>query len=87
LQDQLRRPVADETGLASKYNFVLNFSLDVVFLGHGGIPVSMGDGDAADPNPDLASALQAQLGLKLEPEKVPREVVVVDHREKTPTGN
>jgi uncharacterized protein (TIGR03435 family) len=43
--------------------------------------------DAAEPLPDIFSALQSQLGLKLEPKKVPVEVFVVDHMEKTPTGN
>jgi uncharacterized protein (TIGR03435 family) len=43
--------------------------------------------DAAEPLPDIFSALQSQLGLKLEQKKVAVEVFVVDHMEKTPTGN
>ena len=46
----------------------------------------MGDGDPPH-QPDLASALQAQLGLKLEPKKVSQEVVIIDHMEKAPTEN
>ena len=86
LQKQLMRPVADETGLASKYDFVLNFSTQGLFMGHDRILFSMGNGDS-DAQPDLASALQSQLGLKLEPKKVSQEVIVVDRMEKTPTGN
>jgi uncharacterized protein (TIGR03435 family) len=37
--------------------------------------------------PSLFSALQQQLGLKLESAKAPVEVLVVDHIEKAPTDN
>ena len=86
LQNQMRRPVADETGLSAKYDFVLNFSTQGLWLGDGRIAVSQGDGDAPH-QPDIAGALQAQLGLRLEPKKVSQEVVVIDHMERTPTEN
>jgi uncharacterized protein (TIGR03435 family) len=37
--------------------------------------------------PDLFAAVQSQLGLKLEAKKVPVEVLVIDHMEKTPIVN
>jgi uncharacterized protein (TIGR03435 family) len=40
-----------------------------------------------DTPPTLFAALQAQLGLKLEPKKGNVEIIVVDHMEKTPTEN
>jgi len=86
LQKQLKRPVADETGLTAKYDFILDFSTQGLFLGNGRLPVSRGDGDPPH-QPDIAGALQGQLGLKLEPKKVPQEVVVIDRMEKVPTGN
>jgi len=86
LQNQFKRPVADETGLTAKYDFILNFSTQGLWLGDGRIAVSRGDGDPPH-QPDVASALQGQLGLKLEPKKVPQEVVVIDHIEKVPTEN
>jgi uncharacterized protein (TIGR03435 family) len=52
-----------------------------------------GDGrvpSAANPDADgvpLFTAVQSQLGLKLETKKGPVELIVVDHIEKTPTAN
>jgi uncharacterized protein (TIGR03435 family) len=84
LQGQLKRPVTDATGLTAKYNFTLNFSMEGLDLGSGRIPVSPGD---VEPPPDIFTALQSQLGLKLEPKKGPVDLIVIDHIEKTPTGN
>ena len=85
LQSHLRRPVTDATGLAGKYDFTLDFSMEGLDLGRGPIPISRGDG--AETHPDIFSALQSQAGLKLEAKKVGVEVIVVDHVEKKPTGN
>lgn len=54
-------------------------------LGSGRIPVSSGPEGAAPP--DIFSALQEQLGLKLESRKVPASMLVIDRIVKTPTGN
>jgi uncharacterized protein (TIGR03435 family) len=40
-----------------------------------------------EPLPELAAALQSQLGLKLEQKRAVVDVFVVDHMEKTPTAN
>jgi uncharacterized protein (TIGR03435 family) len=37
--------------------------------------------------PNLFSALQSQLGLKLDTKKIGVEVMVIDHMEKTPAAN
>jgi uncharacterized protein (TIGR03435 family) len=95
----LRTTATDGTGLNAKYDFTLTFAGG---FGRGGpvyaspprpeppsggtVPVA-GQPDAAEPLPDIFSAVQSQLGLKLEQKKVPVEVFVVDHMEKTPTGN
>jgi uncharacterized protein (TIGR03435 family) len=78
--------VTDATGLTAKYDFTLTYSGERP----GSAPV-VSQTPVAQPEdsplPDIFSALQSQLGLKLEPKKVPVEVMVVDHMEKTPTGN
>jgi uncharacterized protein (TIGR03435 family) len=48
------------------------------------------DGGAAAievPGPDLFEAVQSQLGLKPVRRKVPQEILVIDHVEKSPTEN
>ena len=84
LQSQLQRPVVDATGLAGKYDFVLTFSTEGLDLGKGRMLV--GPNSLENP-PDLFHALPSQLGLRLEPRKAPAEMLVIDHAEKTPTGN
>lgn len=73
--DQLRRPVVDNTGLTGKYDYTLEFpameSLDI----------------QSDGGPSIVSAVQEQLGLKLEPKKVPLEMLIIDHADKAPTPN
>lgn len=72
------RPVLDETGLTGKYDF--QFRLTDVQLGmrveQNGIPAA--DADSAT----VFTALQDQLGLKLEPRKAPIQIFVIDHVEK-----
>jgi uncharacterized protein (TIGR03435 family) len=87
----LHSRVVDATGLQAKYDIAVSFA------GHLGGPNGMqalsqspepsADPAAPAPLPDIFSALQSQLGLKLEAKKVPVEILVVDHAEKTPRGN
>jgi uncharacterized protein (TIGR03435 family) len=52
-------------------------------LPQGGSPIA----EVSDAEgPTLMEAIQSQLGLKLEPRKVPIQILVVDHVEK-PTAN
>ena len=86
----LNAPVTDDTGLKTKYDFLLTFG---VSGGRGPSPVLPAElapdapAAAAVPLPDLSTAIQEQLGLKLEQKKGPLEVIVIDHIEKRPTPN
>jgi len=70
------RPVVDKTGLTGRFDFDLTWAPDP--------PPSGGRGGAADlaGAPDLFTAVQEQLGLKLEPRKASMEVLIIDHIER-----
>ncbi|HUB80566.1 MAG TPA: TIGR03435 family protein [Bryobacteraceae bacterium] len=76
LAPRLGNIVLDKTGLEGEFDFTVRYADDS--------PPKPGvEVEAPDPSlPDLASALQQQLGLKLETQKAPVEVIVVDHAEK-----
>ena len=79
------RPVVDKTGLASTYTFNLDWTPEV---GEGG-PRALGAQDAAPPDPSgpsLFTALQEQLGLRLQSGKGPVDSLVIEEAEK-PTEN
>jgi uncharacterized protein (TIGR03435 family) len=71
------RMVVERTGLTGSWDFELTFAPE----GRGG--PGGADGAAADPNaPSFFTAVQEQLGLRLEPTKGPVEVVIIDGIEK-----
>jgi uncharacterized protein (TIGR03435 family) len=73
----LDRPVIDKTGLTGGYNFSLDFSWQPI----SGAPAS--EGVASEPtSPDIFTALEKQLGLKLEPGRGAIRQLIVDHVER-----
>lgn len=76
------RVVVDSTGLEGCYDFELTFGRDrtPTAAADAGDPAAQRDG------PSIFSALQEQLGLKLEPQKAPVEFLVIDHVER-PSAN
>ena len=81
LANQLGRPVIDETGLTGAYDFTLTFMPDSGGRGlpPGPPPPGAPELPPIDPNaPALPTALQEQLGLKLESAKGPVEMIVID---------
>jgi uncharacterized protein (TIGR03435 family) len=75
------RPVIDRTGLAGRYDFDLEFTPDESMFGGLGLK-----GTAESTKPDLFSALQEQLGLKLEASRGIIDTVVIDRVDR-PTDN
>ena len=70
LQFRIGRPVVDQTGLKGRYDFNLQWTTDESQL------------NAPDAPPGIFTAIQEQIGLKLEPVKAPVEVLVVDKVER-----
>jgi uncharacterized protein (TIGR03435 family) len=85
----MRTRIVDKTGLAGRYDFTLDYSLDP--NGSPGAPISSnvpGAPDIPDNSaPYFLDAVQAQLGLKLQPAKVPLDTVIVDSVDNAPTEN
>ncbi len=78
------KPVVNQTELPDKYDFQLKWTPDESqfgqFRGTGAIVPPPTDDPKAPPN--LYTAMQEQLGLKMGPGKVPDDVIVIDHVEK-----
>jgi uncharacterized protein (TIGR03435 family) len=66
LTSSLEQKVIDRTGLSGGYDIDLTWAAD----------------QTTDPGPSLFTALQEQLGLKLESTRRPIEVLMVDHVER-----
>jgi uncharacterized protein (TIGR03435 family) len=81
----LDRPVVDQTGLAGRWDFTLNWTPDESQFVGMGIKVPA-PSDKLDAPPGLFTAIQEQLGLKLDSIKAPVDVLVIDHVEK-PSAN
>jgi uncharacterized protein (TIGR03435 family) len=66
---EMHRPVVDRTGSTGQFDFEVEFA-----------PFDSGPNDSSGPS--IFTALQEQLGLRLESTKVPVEALVIDHAEK-----
>lgn len=76
LSQRLDRPVVDHTGLSGRYDFLLQWTPEVgeAKVDPGGNPLPGGD----TTGPSIFSAIQEQLGLRLESTKGPVELLVID---------
>jgi uncharacterized protein (TIGR03435 family) len=75
LSQLVQRPLVDRTGLQGGFDYELKFE----HLPGGATP-------SADANQaSIFTALQEQLGLKLEPVRAPVQVLVVDHVQRPPS--
>jgi uncharacterized protein (TIGR03435 family) len=90
----LRTEIIDATGLEGGWDFTFSFSPAGALLGgggpkgEGGAPAG-GSPEASDPSNALSlfDAITKQLGLKLEAQKRPTPVLVIEHVERKPIDN
>jgi uncharacterized protein (TIGR03435 family) len=90
-------PVLDATGLKGSWDFTLSFSsVNLTKAGPGasggapsGAAATSGTSVTSDPSGALSlfDAVSKQLGLKLEKQRRPAPVLVIDHIEEKPTEN
>ena len=77
-------PVIDETGYTANFDFHLEFTRDVTAAPQ--LSPAAGDNGLETPGdtsgPSIFTAIQEQLGLKLEATKGPVDILVIDHAEK-----
>jgi len=77
----LNRPVLDKTGLTGTFDFAIEFSPQP------DEPSAPGANFRSDPTgPTFAQALKEQLGLKLEPQTGPFDVLVIENVEEPPAN-
>lgn len=100
LSQALNVHVVDKTGLTGRFDFTLEFEppQSAFFLGIAAtVPLAPGQAAAINKNPPdpgqmdgvsiISSAMEKQLGLKLEAAKIPLDMLVIDHVERTPSEN
>jgi len=73
----LDRPVVDKTGLSGRFDFDLEWAPDETQFG-GEVPIASADA----PTAPLFTAIQQQLGLKLEATRGPVDALIVDEAER-----
>jgi len=94
LGNELKRPVVDGTELKGKYDFTLEYAPENLPVPGGGPPPSPPPGAPAsaaeardDLEPTIATAIQQQLGLRLDAKKIQLDTLVIDKADKVPTAN
>ena len=77
----LDRPVVDQTGITGRFDFTLEWRPDVAQVGPPGGPAPQLPPEV-EARPDLFTAIQEQVGLKLESTKAPVDAYVIDKVQK-----
>ena len=87
LTRQFLMPILDKTGQSGKFDFQLEFAPQppgalAAVSPPDGAPMAIDDSA-----PNLNTAVQQQLGLRLNARKVPTDILVIDRAERVPTEN
>ena len=87
LSRQIGHVVVNKTGLKGNYDFTLQWTPDEGPGAMAKVQTDAGPGTVAPPlpgssGPSIFTAIQEQLGLKLESTKGPLDVIVIDHIER-----
>jgi uncharacterized protein (TIGR03435 family) len=80
----LDQPVENQTGITGAFDISLRWTPEEMTPGPDGIRHWSLMGSARNDISAVIAAMQQQLGLKLEPRKLKKDIVVVDHAEKVP---
>jgi uncharacterized protein (TIGR03435 family) len=75
----LSKPISDKTNLAGRYDVELRWTPESIEM--------RSNAPSEQDVPNIFTAIQEQLGLKLQPAKVAVRVFVVDHVERKPADN
>jgi uncharacterized protein (TIGR03435 family) len=79
LSREFRMPILDRTGLDGRFDFRLEFAPQA--------PGALAPDTTDESGPNLLTAVQQQLGLRLNPRKIPLDALVIDRADKVPTEN
>jgi uncharacterized protein (TIGR03435 family) len=77
LSRQMDVPVVNHTGLEGAFNLKLEWAPEA-----GAAPKSSADGVGLPTGPSIFTAIQEQLGLRLQAQKAPVEMLLIDHAER-----
>ncbi len=80
------KPVVDHTGLTGRYDFKLKWTPDESQFSAFGAHIQPPATEDPNAPPSLYTAIQEQLGLKLDAARAPADVLVIDHVER-PSAN
>jgi uncharacterized protein (TIGR03435 family) len=86
----LSAPVVDKTGLTGLYDIHLDFNPEGTNLtgrGSRGLDATPNTDNPDSARPTIFTALQQQLGLRLETARLPATLLVIDRVERRPTAN
>jgi uncharacterized protein (TIGR03435 family) len=87
---ELMQPVLDATGLEGGWDLTLTFNPTSGIMngpGNSGVPGAAPSASDPSGSDTIFEAMEKQLGLKLEKQKRPMQVFVIDHLEQKPTDN